>query len=61
MFFFSYNLRNISRKFEKDCLKNKGEDRFLVIFKISEKIDPKKFAVNTFVLELFTKNKITQK
>ena len=25
---FSYNLRNISLKFEQDCLKNEGGDRF---------------------------------
>ena len=48
--------KNISRKFEEDCLKNEGEDRFLVIFKISDKIDPEKFAVYTFVLETFYNN-----
>ena len=54
--FFSYNIRNISGKFEENCSKNEGEDKFLVIFKISEKIDHKKFAVHTFVLKTFNKN-----
>ena len=49
--FFSYNITN----FEECCLKNKGGDRFLVNFNIFEKIDPKKFAVHTFVSETFYK------
>ena len=36
--------------------KKEGEVRFLVIFKISKKIDPKKVAVRTFALETFYKN-----
>ena len=43
-------------KIEEDCLKNEGGDRFLVNFKISEKIDPEKFAVHMFVSETFYKN-----
>ena len=38
--FFLYNKRKISLKFEKGWLKNEREDRFLVILKISKKIDP---------------------
>ena len=53
-----FNIRNISWKFEEDCL-DEG-DRFLVNFKTSEKIDPKKFTY-TFVLEKFYKNEISQK
>ena len=56
--FFSYNIRNISLKFEEDSLKN---ERFLLIFQISERIDHKKFAVHMFVLETFYKNYIISK
>ena len=56
MFFFSYSLRNVYRKFEEDCLKNEGEDRFLVIFLVSKKIDPVKIAVHRLILETFCKN-----
>ena len=63
IFFFQYfsNLniksllnykRNISYKFEISSSKNEGEYRFLVIFKSSEKIDPEKFAVHIFILEI---------
>ena len=36
-------------------MKNEGGDRFLVIFQISNKIDPEKIAVHTFVSETFYK------
>ena len=51
---FSYNVRNISLIFQEDCLKNEGEDIFLVILKISEKIDPKQLQ------STFTKFSISQ-
>ena len=54
--FFSYNVRNISWKFEQDCLKNEEEDRFLVIFKFQKNI-PQKFAVHMFVSETVYKKK----
>ena len=54
--FVSYNVGNISWKFESDCLKNEVGDRFQWFFKNSKKIDPEKFAVHTFVLETFYKN-----
>ena len=46
---------NISWKFEEDCLKNEGGDRYLVIFKFFKKIDPKNFTVNDFLSETFYK------
>ena len=51
---------NFLRKLKKKGIcslgrKNVGRDRFLVIFKISEKIDLKKFAVHTFVSKTFYK------
>ena len=46
----------ISWKFGVSSLNNEGVDRFLVIFLISKKIDPKKILVQTFVLETLYKN-----
>ena len=37
------------------------ENRFLEIFKISDKIDHEKFVIHTFVLETFYENKMSQK
>ena len=42
-----------SLKFWISSSKNEGNNRFLVILKISKKNDPKKFFVYTFVLEAF--------
>ena len=53
--FFYYKIRNIFRKFEEVWLKIEGEDGYFVIFLVSEKIDPEKIAVNTFVFETFYK------
>ena len=53
--------KNVSLKFKVFSSKNKEEDRFIVISKIFEKIDPKKFPVHKFVSETFYKNKISQK
>ena len=54
--FFSLNIGIISLKCEENCLKNKRWDRFLVIYKSSEKIDPEQFLAYLFVLETFYKN-----
>ena len=48
--------KNVSLKFKVFSSKNKEEDRFIVISKIFEKIDPKKFPVHTFVTKTFDKN-----
>ena len=47
---------NVSLKFEASSPKNKREDRFLLIFKNSEKIYPKIFSFHSFVLEIFYEN-----
>ena len=46
---FPENLRSAAQK-------NKGKDRFLVIFKISQKINNEKILVHTFALKIFYKN-----
>ena len=42
-------------KLEEDYLKNEG-DRFLIIYLISDQIDPKKIALHMFVKETFYKS-----
>ena len=56
-------LTNISRKFRSLAEKNLvGGDKFLMIFKIFQKIDDEKIAVYKFVYrKLFTKMTISQK
>ena len=54
--YFSYSTMNMSWKFQEDCLKNKEEDRFLVIKTNSEKIDLGKVVVHMFVSETLKKN-----
>ena len=53
---FSYNIRNISWKFEEHCFENEGGNRFLVIFQNFWENWPKKFAVVLFVSITFHKN-----
>ena len=48
--------RKISGKIEVSSSKNEEEYRCLVIFKFSEKNDPKKFAVNMIASKIFYKN-----
>ena len=51
--FFPFIIRNVSRKFEEDCLKNEGGDRFLMSFLISVEIDRKKFDIPMYGLQIF--------
>ena len=54
-------LRNISWKLEVSSLENLGEDIFLLIFKILDKINARKIAVHVFASETFKKMTISQK
>ena len=49
MFFLYYKEHFLKLKKK---LKNEG-DRFIVIYLVSEKIDPKKTAIHTFILDFF--------